>query len=134
MIRRRETLVRWTLALLLLGVALITWRLAGFFGQSLLAETTIFALFAMSADFLAGGAGLMSLGQAMYFGMGAYTTAILTTEWHLYALATIPIGMAVAALVALVLGSLIVRFGEVIHFRRCHWTVLQDISEPIPGF
>jgi branched-chain amino acid transport system permease protein len=114
MIRRRETLVRWTLALLLLGAGLIAWRLAGFFGQSLLAETTIFALFAMSVDFLAGGAGLMSLGQAMYFGMGAYTTAILTTEWHLSALATIPIGMAVAAVVALALGSLIVRFGEVI--------------------
>jgi branched-chain amino acid transport system permease protein len=68
----------------------------------------------MSVDFRAGGAGLLSLGQAMYFGMGAYTTAILTTAWHVSALATIPIGMAVAASVAIVLGSLIVRFGEII--------------------
>jgi branched-chain amino acid transport system permease protein len=114
MIRRRELAVRWLVALLLLLAAIIAWRSVGFFGQSLLAETLIFALFAMSVDFLAGGAGLMSLGQAMYFGLGAYVTAILTTLWDVGALVTVPIGMALAAVVALVVGSVIVRFGEII--------------------
>jgi branched-chain amino acid transport system permease protein len=114
MIRRRELALRWLLALLLLVAGLVTWRSVGFFGQSLLAETLIFALFAMSVDFLAGGAGLMSLGQAMYFGMGAYVTAVLTTMFDMGALATVPIGMSLAAVVALVIGPIIVRFGEII--------------------
>lgn len=114
MIRRREVALRWLLALLLLAAAVIAWRTAGYFGQSLLAQTAIFALFAMAVDFLAGGVGLMSLGQAMYFGMGAYATAVLTTLWNVPALATVPIAMAVAGVVALALGSIIVRFGEII--------------------
>jgi branched-chain amino acid transport system permease protein len=114
MIRSRELTVRWSVALLLLLAALIAWSSVGFFGQSLLAETLIFALFAMSVDFLAGGAGLMSLGQAMYFGLGAYVTAVLTTLWDVGALVTVPIGIGIAAVVALIIGSVIVRFGEII--------------------
>jgi len=114
MIRRRELALRWLVALLLLVASLVAWRSVGLFGQSLLAETLIFALFAMSVDFLAGGAGLMSLGQAMYFGLGAYVTAVLTTLWDMGALATVPIAMALAAMLALAIGSVIVRFGEII--------------------
>jgi len=114
MIRRREVALRWLLTFLLLIAAIVTWRSAGFFGQSLLAQTAIFALFAMSVDFLAGGAGLMSLGQAMYLGVGAYVTAVLTTIWHVPALATVPIGMALAGVIAVALGAVIVRFGEII--------------------
>jgi len=114
MIRRRELAVRWLLALSLLLAALVAWHSAGFFGQSLLAETLIYAMFAMSVDFLAGGVGLMSLGQAMYFGLGAYVTAVLTTLWAVGPLATVLIGVMVAAVVAFLVGSVIVRFGEVI--------------------
>jgi branched-chain amino acid transport system permease protein len=114
MIRRQEIAARWIVASLLLIAALVAWKSASPFGQSLLAQTLIFALFAMSVDFLAGGAGLMSLGQAMYFGMGAYVTAICTTIWDRPALETIPIAMALAALVAFTLGSIIVRFGEIV--------------------
>jgi branched-chain amino acid transport system permease protein len=109
-----ELVVRWVLALALLVAGAVTWRFAGFFGQSLLAEIAIFALLAMSVDLLAGGVGLMSLGQAMYFGLGAYTTAMLTTRYGVAALATMPVAMALAALVALAVGAAIVRFGEII--------------------
>jgi branched-chain amino acid transport system permease protein len=111
---RVELVVRWVLALALVVAGAITWRFAGFFGQSLLAEIAIFALLAMSVDLLAGGTGLMSLGQAMYFGLGAYTTAMLTTRYGVAALVTMPVGMALAALVALAVGVVIVRFGEII--------------------
>ena len=37
----------------------------------------IFALFAMSLDLLLGYAGLASLGHAAYFGVAAYTVALL---------------------------------------------------------
>jgi branched-chain amino acid transport system permease protein len=109
-----ETAVRWLLAAALFGAAIVAWRGAGFFGQSLIAETAIFALFAMSVDLLAGCAGLMSLGQALYFGLGAYGTAVLTTKFGLPALAAMPIAMALAGLLAAVIGAVIVRFGEII--------------------
>ena len=41
----------------------------------------IFAILAMSVDILLGFAGLASLGQAAYFGVGAYLTAILATRY-----------------------------------------------------
>jgi branched-chain amino acid transport system permease protein len=43
----------------------------------LLTKMLIFALFAMSLDLILGYAGLPSLGHAAYFGVGAYTVALL---------------------------------------------------------
>jgi branched-chain amino acid transport system permease protein len=42
----------------------------------------VFAILAMSVDILLGFAGLASLGQAAYFSIGAYLTAILATRYH----------------------------------------------------
>src|ERR1044071_1391406 len=40
-----------------------------------------FAILTMSLDILLGFTGLASLGQAAYFGVGAYLTAVLATKW-----------------------------------------------------
>ena len=45
---------------------------AEYFGLELLAEIAIFAVLAMSLDLLAGVTGLVSLGHAAFFGLGAY--------------------------------------------------------------
>ena len=58
-------------ALLLLPLALTSYRLG------LLTKMLIFAIFAMSLNLKLGYAGLPSLGHAAYFGMGAYTVALL---------------------------------------------------------
>ncbi len=42
----------------------------------------VFAILAMSVDILLGFVGLASLGQAAYFAVGAYLTAILATKYH----------------------------------------------------
>ncbi len=42
----------------------------------------VFAILAMSVDILLGFAGLASLGQAAYFSVGAYLTAILATKYQ----------------------------------------------------
>jgi branched-chain amino acid transport system permease protein len=46
----------------------------------LLTKMLIFALFAMSLDLLLGYTGLPSLGHVAYFGMGAYTVALLSLK------------------------------------------------------
>lgn len=66
----------------------------------LLSQIAITALFALSLDLILGYAGIVSLGHAAFFGIGAYTAGIMATKGYGDPLA----GLAVAALVAAILG------------------------------
>jgi len=108
-----DTRLRWGIAGALALAGLVAWLRASPFGEDLVAEIALFAIFAMSVDLLAGGVGLMSIGQASFFGLGGYVTAILTAQWGwtggVAMLASIAAGIAVAGLV----GCVIVRFNEI---------------------
>ena len=73
---------------------------------TLLTQVLIYAIFAMSLDVLLGYTGLPSLGHAAYFGVAAYTVAILTTEYHasfgVCILSALLLAMVVSALFGLV--------------------------------
>jgi len=69
----------------------------------------IFALFAMSLGMLVGVAGMVSLGHAAFFGIGAYTTALLIERGILRVAWVLPASALAAALAALVIGALAVR-------------------------
>jgi len=64
-----------------IGLPLFLVAVASYFlfpGQlGLIAHLFILAIFALSYDLLQGHAGVVSLGHAVFFGIGAYTTAIL---------------------------------------------------------
>jgi branched-chain amino acid transport system permease protein len=64
----------------------------------------IYAIFAASWDLLVGRAGQVSLGHALFFGIAAYTTAILSRFYGLPIWATIPLAMLFCVLVAVLLG------------------------------
>ena len=72
-----------------------------------------FAILAMSLDILLGFTGLASMGQAAYFGVGAYLTAILANSygfglgWDFWLM--IPIGMLVGAALAAFFGLFAIR-------------------------
>jgi len=70
-------------AILLLPLAL------GIYWQKVLLSVAVFALLAISWDLLAQ-TGMISLGQALFFGMGAYVTGILNHYWGLPPLLTMP--------------------------------------------
>jgi len=59
----------------------------------------IFAIFAVSWDLLSGYTGQVNFGHALFFGVAAYTSALLNLKLGLQPWATIPIG-ALAAVVA----------------------------------
>ena len=61
----------------------------GLYWQKVLLSVAVFALLAISWDILAQ-TGMISLGQALFFGMGAYTAGILNHYWGWPALAAIP--------------------------------------------
>ena len=69
-----------------------------------LTTANIMAIFAASWDLLVGRAGQISLGHALFFGIGAYTTALLYKFYGLPLWVTIPLGMLIGALVAVLVG------------------------------
>src|ERR1700688_2234001 len=82
---------------------------SGSFVVLLATRAMSFAILAMSVDLLLGYTGLSSMGQAAYFGVGAYLTAILATKanfglgWDFWIVVVLGIllGMALAALFGL---------------------------------
>jgi branched-chain amino acid transport system permease protein len=77
--------------------------------RALIAEIYIFAIFAMSLDLLLGFTGLMSLGHAAFFGLGAYAVAILGTLFGVNAWLGLVAGVAAAAGGAALIGLFCVR-------------------------
>jgi branched-chain amino acid transport system permease protein len=57
--------------------------------------------------------GLLSLANAGFMAIGAYTTAILLTQFHGTTLAALPVAILVAVLVALPFGMLVLRLRDV---------------------
>jgi branched-chain amino acid transport system permease protein len=94
-------------ALLLLVPAVFTR--VPFFTMSLAVLMCLQAIAALGLVPLTGRAGQISLGQAAFFGIGGYASAILTTRWHVNALLAMVVGMAFAAGIAYLVGLFIFR-------------------------
>jgi len=98
--------------LLLLGLAalLVFPVAAGKFYLQLFSKIMILAIFAMSLDLLVGFTGLISLGHATFFGLGAYTLLLMSPEYAAASLwLSLPLALVVAALAALIIGVLVMR-------------------------
>jgi branched-chain amino acid transport system permease protein len=83
------------------------------YSRALIAEIFIFAIFAMSLDLLLGFTGLMSLGHAAFFGLGAYAVAVMGTMFGIDAWIGVVAGIALAAVAAGLIGWFCVRTGGV---------------------
>ena len=75
----------------------------------ILTMTCIFAIFAASWDLLAGYTGQVNFGHALFFGAGAYTSALMSSKLGLSPWATIWAGAAVALFLGFVVGYLCLR-------------------------
>lgn len=74
------------------------------------ASIIILAIFVMSLDYLVGRTGLITLGHAMFYGLGGYVFAILSPEYEavnfwLYTLYV----MMISAFIALIVGLIVLR-------------------------
>ena len=76
---------------------------------SIAAIFAIYAIVALSQDVVLGRAGLYDMGHAVYFGIGAYATAVLNVDFGWPILATLPIAIVGAALVGAVFAAPIIR-------------------------
>lgn len=78
----------------------------------LLTQIFIFGILAMSYDILLGYTGIVSFGHAMFFGIGAYTTAVMLKQMDntlFIFLVSIVIGMVIAGFVSFLVGLLTLR-------------------------
>jgi branched-chain amino acid transport system permease protein len=75
----------------------------------ILTEIAILALFALSLDLILGYAGIISLGHAAFFGLGAYAAGLMCKHVTPDPLAGLAVAIAVAAVVGLLTSLLVLR-------------------------
>jgi branched-chain amino acid transport system permease protein len=76
---------------------------------TLLTQTLIYSIVAMSLDLILGYTGLSSLGHAAYLGLGAYSVGILATQYKAGFWTTLAAGVVLAAVVAAIFGLVALR-------------------------
>lgn len=103
-----DTALRWIVRALVIAI-LMAAPLLGEFRLALLTSMLIFGLLAASLDLLIGFTGLPSLGHAAFFGIGAYTGAIVSRDVSANALLVVGAATVLGAVVAVVVGWLGVR-------------------------
>ena len=109
---RNEVLVlpsRTLAALWVVGVLLLPLVYGDAYVLRIVTMTCIFAIFAASWDLLAGYTGQVNFGHALFFGAGAYTSALMSLKLGLSPWTTIWAGAAVAFLFGFVVGYLCLR-------------------------
>jgi branched-chain amino acid transport system permease protein len=99
--------------LVVLLVLLVMPFLMSDYPRALVTEIFIFAIFAMSLDLLLGFTGLMSLGHAAFFGLGAYAVAVLGAQFGLNAWLGLIAGVIIAGGGAALIGFFCVRTGGI---------------------
>jgi branched-chain amino acid transport system permease protein len=110
---RPPTMQRRTGELAALLALLVLPFLMTDYPRALVSEIFIFAIFAMSLDLLLGFTGLMSLGHAAFFGLGAYAVAVLGAQFGINAWVGVAAGVAVAGCGAALIGFFCVRTGGI---------------------
>ena len=79
---------------------------------------------AVTAVVLTGVASVVSFGQAMFVGFGAYTTAILTTRYGWPPIATLPIAMGLTGILAWGIGAITLRLkGHYLPVATIAWNI-----------
>ncbi len=83
------------------------------YGLKLASEALILGLYAMAFNLLFRQAGLLSFGQAAFFGLGGYTMALLVAREGWTFPATLPLALLAGALGALIIGFLSIRLSRI---------------------
>jgi branched-chain amino acid transport system permease protein len=91
------------------GLAVLPFVYGDAYVLRILTMTCLFAIFAASWDLLAGYTGQVNFGHALFFGAGAYTSALMSLKLGISPWLTIFAGAAVAMLIGFLVGYLCLR-------------------------
>ncbi len=110
----------WLLGFILV-VIVLPWLVAGRLSLSIFLFIGLFSLIVIGLTLLGGHAGQVSLGQAAFYGIGAYISAITTLRLGISPWLGLPLAAAGAALIAYLVGA-------PIFFLRGHFLVLGTLG------
>src|SRR5499426_3486202 len=108
-------------------------------------EIWIFAIFGLGANLLLGYTGLLSFGQATFFGSAAYVAGYLLKHYAINAFFALAIGVAVGAVSAALVGYLCVQrsglyfimltfaLNQLFYFVAYQWTSVTGGEDGMPG-
>jgi branched-chain amino acid transport system permease protein len=108
-------------------------------------EIWIFAIFGLGANLLMGYTGLLSFGQATFFGSAAYVAGFLLKHYGLNVFAALGAGIGVGAVSALLVGYLCVQrsgiyfimltfaLNQLFYFIAYQWTTVTGGEDGMPG-
>jgi branched-chain amino acid transport system permease protein len=108
-------------------------------------EIWIFAIFGLGANLLMGYTGLLSFGQATFFGSAAYVAGYLLKHYAINVFAALGIGIGVGAFSALLVGYLCVQrsgiyfimltfaLNQLFYFVAYQWTSVTGGEDGMPG-
>jgi len=130
----------FALAILLTGTVL-----SNPYDLQLLTFIGIYTLLALGLNMLMGYAGQISLGHAAFYGLGAYTSGVLTVHWGWSPWAALPAALALTALVAFLVGLPTLKlsgyylgmgtlgFGIIVHVLFREWSSLTGGASGMVG-
>lgn len=104
---RKKILIGIGIAIVAIAIPFI---LSGEFPHHVLTMMCIWAILGMGWNFIGGYAGQVSNGHALFYGIGAYACAVGMWIFKLSPWITMWIGMAISALIALIVGKALLRF------------------------
>jgi branched-chain amino acid transport system permease protein len=109
------------------------------------AEILIFAIAGMALNLIFGYAGMLSFGQATFFGMGAYTAGLMLIHWKAPLLIVLAAGTLIGAVTAAAIGIVCIQragvyftmltfgFNQIFYFAAYKWTDLTGGDDGLPG-
>jgi branched-chain amino acid transport system permease protein len=120
---------KMTVSLLVIAIVAMVWIAVGIlvtnsYYQLMLTLVPIWAVMGLSWNLLSGYTGLISFGQAAFFGLGAYTVTIALVNYDITPWLGIPLGMIVGTVAGIVIGYPTFRL-------RGHYFALSMLAYPM---
>ena len=96
---------RWTAIVVLLAVAAVAPAAFGPYATVILTNALLYAILALGLNIVVGYAGLLDLGYAAFFAVGAYSVGILTVGFGWNFWATLPVAVLAAMCAGIIIGG-----------------------------
>jgi branched-chain amino acid transport system permease protein len=139
-------LSRWYVKVVILLACLsVPWVVQSHYAMRVIIYIYLYVVLALGLNVVMGFTGLLNIGHAAFYAMGAYTTAILMTGYGLSFWWTVPIGMGLGGLMGLAVGFPTLRlrddylamvtlgFGQIVYIVANNWMSLTRGPRGIPA-
>jgi branched-chain amino acid transport system permease protein len=141
----RDTRVRRGFVVLVVAVTVLYPMLTSLYQTNIMISALLFVILALGLNIVVGLGGLLHLGYAAFYAVGAYTYALLNTYFGVGFWVALPLGALAAALVGIILGIPVLRlrgdylaivtlgFAEIVRIVLQNWISLTKGPKGLPG-